>query len=76
MRWIRAAIVGLVVAVISLVAVTAVQAVLGLGGSASFAQSSVQGSGYFELGLSNVALAGAIAGFVLGFVYEFKRSGQ
>ena len=76
MRWIRAAIVGLVVAVISLVAVTAVQSVLGSGEAISLTSTSNAGRGFFAPGVSVAALVAAIAGFLLGFTYEFKRSGK
>jgi len=73
MRWIRAAIVGLVVAVIALVAVTVAQSALGLTRSAP-PGSSASSQTFSSVGVSGLALVAGLAGFLIGFVYDIRRS--
>ena len=74
MRWTRAVIVGLVVAVIALVAVTVVQSALGLTSSRSLSSSTITGPALGSIGISDLALIASVAGFLIGFVYDFRRS--
>jgi len=72
MRWLRAAVVGLVFAVIGLVAVVAVQAALGM--STVFSGSG--GLGAVSIELSGPAVVATVAGFMVGFLYWFRGPGR
>lgn len=76
MRWIRAVVVGLVVATISLVAVSAVQSALGM--ASVFSQKGPAGAG--GVGAATAAVTGpplvaAVAGFLVGFLYWLRGPG-